>query len=127
MAIKPIESPNAIGLVRDARASHAATARGSQRPAAGSPEAPQLQQTKQAQQTQQAQQAQQAQEQPEQQPPVADQPSLRFHVDQDSGKTVVSLVNPTSGEVLRQVPTVEALEVAKAIGKFQGMFVNLKV
>lgn len=53
-------------------------------------------------------------------------PSLRFHVDQDTGKTVVALLDP-EGQVLRQMPTEEALEVAKAIGRFQGMFVNLKV
>jgi flagellar protein FlaG len=53
-------------------------------------------------------------------------PSLRFHVDQDTGKTVVALVDP-DGQVVRQMPTEEALEVAKAIGRFQGMFVDLKV
>jgi len=53
-------------------------------------------------------------------------PSLRFHVDQDTGKTVVALLDP-DGQVLRQMPTEEALEVAKAIGRFQGMFVDLKV
>jgi flagellar protein FlaG len=52
--------------------------------------------------------------------------TLRFHVDKDSGKTVAELVDH-EGQVLRQMPTEEALEVAKAIGKFQGMFVNLKV
>lgn len=52
---------------------------------------------------------------------------MRFHVDQDTGKTVVALVDPENGEVLRQFPTAEALEVAKEIGRFQGMFVNLKV
>jgi len=52
--------------------------------------------------------------------------TLRFHVDKDSGKTVAELVD-REGQVLRQMPTEEALEVAKAIGKFQGMFVNLKV
>ncbi|MEY4582191.1 MAG: hypothetical protein RL701_6894 [Pseudomonadota bacterium] len=52
--------------------------------------------------------------------------SLRFKVDQESGKTVAVLVD-TEGQILRQMPTEEALEVAKAIGKFQGMFVNLKV
>jgi len=52
---------------------------------------------------------------------------MRFHVDQDTGMTVVALVDPDNGQVLRQVPTEEALEVAKAIGKYQGMFVNLKV
>jgi flagellar protein FlaG len=119
MAIKSIESPNAIDLVREARAAQT-QARSSQRPVARRSDAPP------AQQAQQAQQAAQESEQ-QQQPQPADSPSLRFHVDQDTGKTVVSLVNPTSGEVLRQVPTAEALEVAKAIGKFQGMFVNLKV
>jgi len=52
---------------------------------------------------------------------------MRFHVDQDTGKTVVSIVDPDNGDVLRQFPSKEALEVAKAIGKYQGMFVNLKV
>jgi flagellar protein FlaG len=51
---------------------------------------------------------------------------LRFSVDQDTGKTVVSLLDP-EGQVLRQMPSEEALEVAKAIGRFQGMFVDLKV
>jgi len=52
--------------------------------------------------------------------------SLRFVVDKDSGRTIAELVDP-EGQVLRQMPTKEALEIAKAIGKFQGMFVNLKV
>ena len=53
-------------------------------------------------------------------------PSLRFHVDQDTGKTVVALLDG-EGQILRQMPTEEALEVAKAIGRYQGMFVDLKV
>jgi len=53
-------------------------------------------------------------------------PSLRFHVDQDTGRTIAELVD-TEGQVLRQVPTEEALQIAKAIGKYQGMFVDLKV
>jgi len=57
---------------------------------------------------------------------LPDGASLRFHVDQDTGKTVVALVDP-DGQVVRQMPTEEALEVAKAIGRFQGMFVDLKV
>jgi len=62
----------------------------------------------------------------EHQAPVQGSASLRFHVDKDSGKTIAELVDP-EGQVLRQMPTEEALEIAKAIGKFQGMFVNLKV
>jgi len=53
--------------------------------------------------------------------------TLRFRVDKDSGKTVAEIVDP-GGEVLRQMPTEEALELAKSLEKLQqGMFVNLKV
>ena len=65
-------------------------------------------------------------EQPHQIPlPNAD--TLRFRVDKDSGKTVAEIVDP-AGEVLRQMPTEEALELAKSLEKLQqGMIVNLKV
>jgi len=53
--------------------------------------------------------------------------NLRFSTDKETGKTVIAIVNPTDGEVLRQMPSEEALQIAKAIGRFQGMFVNLKV
>jgi flagellar protein FlaG len=79
----------------------------------------------QANQAQAADQAQKAaQEKAQQQVPSG--PSLRFSVDQDTGKTVVALLDQ-EGQVLRQMPSEEALEVAKAIGRFQGMFVDLKV
>jgi len=52
---------------------------------------------------------------------------MRIHVDQDTGKTVVAIVNPEDGAILRQMPSQEALQVAKAIGRYQGMFVDLKV
>jgi flagellar protein FlaG len=75
----------------------------------------------------QAKAAEQRQQEAETQTPVHPQgPSLRFHVDQDTGKTIAELVD-MEGQVLRQVPTEEALQIAKAIGKFQGMFVDLKV
>lgn len=40
---------------------------------------------------------------------------LRFSVDEDSGVTVVSIVDANDGTVLRQMPTEEALRVAKAL------------
>ena len=129
MAIKPIDASTGIDIVRAASAS-GANSRNSQRPPARSPEAsPAQQQTQQAAQ-QVAQQlttaAVQATEQrPEVQVPVS--PNMRIHVDQDTGKTVVAIVNPDDGAVLRQVPSEEALQVAKAIGRYQGMFVDLKV
>jgi len=79
-------------------------------------------QTTQPQAADQAQKA--AQDKAQQQ--VQSGPNLRFSVDQDTGKTVVALLDQ-EGQVVRQMPTEEALEVAKAIGRFQGMFVDLKV
>lgn len=52
---------------------------------------------------------------------------LRFQVDAETGKTIVSVVDQASGEVIRQMPSEEALAVAKALGKFEGAFVDLKV
>jgi flagellar protein FlaG len=53
--------------------------------------------------------------------------TLRFRVDKDSGKTVAELVD-SAGEILRQMPTEEALELAKSLEKLQqGLIVNLKV
>jgi len=72
-------------------------------------------------------QAQQTQIETTKQPPPSAAMNLKFSTDKDTGKAVVSLVDPTSGEVLRQMPTEEAIEVAKAIGRYQGMFVDLKV
>lgn len=40
---------------------------------------------------------------------------LRFSIDDDSGVTVVSIVDADDGTVLRQMPTEEALRVAKAL------------
>jgi flagellar protein FlaG len=75
----------------------------------------------------QAKAAEQRQQEAETQTPAhTTGPSLRFHVDQDTGKTIAELVD-TEGQVVRQVPTEEALQIAKAIGKYQGMFVDLKV
>jgi flagellar protein FlaG len=40
---------------------------------------------------------------------------LEFSVDTDSKRTVVKVVDQTTKEVLRQIPTPEALEIAKAL------------
>jgi flagellar protein FlaG len=70
---------------------------------------------------------QQAQDAAQQQPIPAAGPNLKFSVDEKTGKSVVALVDPANGKVLRQMPNEEALKVAEAIGRFQGMFVDLKV
>ena len=118
MAIKSIDANPGIDLVREAAAS-AANSRFSQRPPARSPES--------AATAASAAAPQAAVVEKPKAPPVAQSPSMRIHVDQDTGKTVVELVNPDNGQVLRQMPSDEALQVAKAIGRYQGMFVDLKV
>ena len=43
---------------------------------------------------------------------------LAFRVDEDSGRTVVSIVDRKDGTVLRQIPSEEALRIAKAVARF---------
>lgn len=131
MAIKAVDPIADLSVAREVKLLQTQAARRtSQRP-----EPPQEVQTahtfSQHAQAQEAEQAQAEQKQQEAEAqtnaqPKPQEPSLRFHVDQDTGKTVAELVDH-QGQVLRQMPTEEALEIAKAIGKFQGMFVNLKV
>ena len=40
---------------------------------------------------------------------------LRFHLDDASGEMVVVVVNPNSGEVIRQIPSEEMLQIANAL------------
>jgi flagellar protein FlaG len=51
---------------------------------------------------------------------------LRFSVDKETGKTVVSIIDQASGETIRQVPNEEMLDIAKAVGRMQGLFINSK-
>jgi flagellar protein FlaG len=50
--------------------------------------------------------------------------SIEFSIDQNSGKTVVKLMDKETNTVLRQYPTKEALAIARDIDKFQGLLVN---
>jgi flagellar protein FlaG len=42
---------------------------------------------------------------------------LQFRVDQDTDRVVVSIIDRESGEILRQVPSEEALRVARSIAR----------
>lgn len=46
--------------------------------------------------------------------------SLVFSIDDDSHRTIVKVIDQHTQEVLRQIPTPEALEIAKAIDAFKG-------
>lgn len=43
---------------------------------------------------------------------------LEFSVDDDSGRTVVKVMNSETGEVIRQLPTEEALAVARRLEEY---------
>lgn len=49
---------------------------------------------------------------------------IQFNVDNDSGKTVVKVVDRGTQEVLRQIPSEEALEIARALDRFQGLLIK---
>ena len=49
---------------------------------------------------------------------------LQFSVDEDSKKTVVKLIDRNTHEVLRQMPTKEALEIAKSLDKAMGKLID---
>ena len=43
---------------------------------------------------------------------------LRFRVDDASGRTIVTVLNPNSGEVIRQIPTEEFLHYAAELRRY---------
>lgn len=50
--------------------------------------------------------------------------NLQFSVDEESGIRVIKVVDPETKEVIRQMPTKEVVEIAKAIGKLQGLLIK---
>ena len=53
-------------------------------------------------------------------------PEISFSVDQSSGTRVVKILDSQSKEVLRQIPSEEAIQLAQALDKLQGLFVRDK-
>lgn len=51
---------------------------------------------------------------------------MRFDIDQDAQRVVISIVDSSTGEVLRTVPSDAVLRVAKMIVQLQGSLVNTK-
>ncbi|HEX2829091.1 MAG TPA: flagellar protein FlaG [Burkholderiales bacterium] len=49
---------------------------------------------------------------------------LDFSVDEDTGKTVIRVIDKQSGTLIRQMPSQEMLEIAKALDRLQGMLVR---
>jgi flagellar protein FlaG len=49
---------------------------------------------------------------------------LVFSIDPDSERTIVKIVDQTTKEVLRQIPSKEALDIAKALDSAQGLLIK---
>lgn len=52
--------------------------------------------------------------------------NLRFSIDEDTGKTIIKVMDARTDEVIRQFPTEEAIEIARTLDKVQGLLFNDK-
>ena len=52
--------------------------------------------------------------------------NLEFQLDDETGKTIIKIVDSSSGELIRQIPSEEMLEIAKALDRLQGILVKQK-
>lgn len=55
------------------------------------------------------------------------QRGLQFSIDEDTGRTVVKVIARHSGEVIRQLPSEEALELAKRLQDAGGILFSKQV
>lgn len=51
---------------------------------------------------------------------------IEFSIDEDSDRVIVKVVDRETREVLRQMPSQEALEIAKALDRTQGLLIKLE-
>jgi flagellar protein FlaG len=49
---------------------------------------------------------------------------VNFSIDKDSGNTVVKVIDRSTKEVIRQIPSKEMLEMAQALDRLQGLLVK---
>ena len=52
--------------------------------------------------------------------------NVTFELDADTGKPIVRIVDPDSGRVIRQLPTEEMLEIARDLGRLEGLMIRVK-
>lgn len=53
-------------------------------------------------------------------------PDLEFELDPDTKRPIVKVIDQQTKQVIRQMPTAEALEISKALDKLQGLLVRQK-
>lgn len=54
--------------------------------------------------------------------PIASE--LSFSLDEDSGRVLLRIIDRETDEVIRQIPSEELIRIAKALDRFQGLFLN---
>jgi flagellar protein FlaG len=54
--------------------------------------------------------------------PIASE--LSFSLDEDSGRMLLRIIDRETDEVIRQIPSEELIRIAKALDRFQGLFLN---
>nr|WP_286206732.1 flagellar protein FlaG [Thauera linaloolentis] len=54
--------------------------------------------------------------------PVAQ--NLHFSIDKDINRTIVKVVDASTDEVIRQIPSEEIIAIAKAVDKLQGLLIK---
>jgi flagellar protein FlaG len=47
--------------------------------------------------------------------------NIRFSVDEETGKTVVRVVDAETGDLIRQIPTEEAMAISRSLARLQGV------
>jgi flagellar protein FlaG len=52
---------------------------------------------------------------------------LQFSVDQETGRTVITVRDPSTGEVIRQIPDVEAVRIAQALGQQPNALIDVLI
>jgi flagellar protein FlaG len=56
----------------------------------------------------------------------ANDQALEFSIDEDSKETVVKIIDQKTKEVVRQIPSPEALDIAKSLDKMMGLLISQK-
>ena len=55
------------------------------------------------------------------------QSNLKFLVDTENGEPIIQIIDRETQEILKQIPSVEMLKIAKAIEKMQGVLMSREV
>ncbi|GAB4057591.1 flagellar protein FlaG [Uliginosibacterium sediminicola] len=53
--------------------------------------------------------------------------NLQFSIDDETGRTVVKVMDSSTNEVIRQIPSEELLAMTRSMDKLSGLFVKQKV